>query len=96
MLVGWSVGRSVGRSVGPLVGRSVRWLVGPSVPISLRKLVTSQLLRAWGLVTTLFNNVSLIDHGIHLNHDGDILVELANQSHDLNEFVDGLIGRLTD
>jgi hypothetical protein len=37
-----------------LVGWSVRWSVGPFVPISLRKLVTSQMLRAWGLVTTLF------------------------------------------
>jgi hypothetical protein len=36
----------------------VRWLVnlsvGPSVPISLQKLVTLQLLCAWGLVTTFF------------------------------------------
>jgi hypothetical protein len=36
--------------VHPLVGLSLRL----SVPISLPKLVTSQLLRAWGLVTTLF------------------------------------------
>jgi hypothetical protein len=37
----------------------VRPLVGPSVPISLRKLFTSQLLCAWGLVTTLFSYLTL-------------------------------------
>jgi hypothetical protein len=42
MLVGWSI------------GWSIHPLVGPSVPISLRKLIMSQLLHAWGLVTTLF------------------------------------------
>jgi hypothetical protein len=41
-----------------LVGPLVHWSVGPSVPISLRKQVMSQLLRAWGVVTTLFYNKS--------------------------------------
>jgi hypothetical protein len=40
-----------------LVSPSVCPLVGPFVPISLQKLVMLQLLRAWGLVTTLFINI---------------------------------------
>jgi hypothetical protein len=53
--VGWLVRWLVLWLVCPSVG----WFVRPSVPISLRKLITSQLFRAWGLVTTLFVNVLL-------------------------------------
>jgi hypothetical protein len=56
----WLVRWSVGPLVRPLIRPLVRPLVGLSVPISLRKLITSQFFRAWGLVNTLFNIVFLI------------------------------------
>jgi hypothetical protein len=62
-----------------LVGPSVRPLVGPSVPISLQKLIMSQLLRAWGLVTTLF--IFSEDKGILLCHTIaiDVVLDFRNR-----------------
>jgi hypothetical protein len=53
MLVGWSVGWSI----GPLVGPSVRLSPFHFKNWLLQKLITSQLLRTCGLVTTLFLKV---------------------------------------